>query len=168
MSESVTAGKVAAGASTTRRAAPVVAFATLLVLVAGAPSLEADEDRADPVVITQGNLDRILALERAWNYHPGDDPAWADPAFDDSSWALVRPDLVRVEGAPGGWPGIGWFRRRVVLDPEVENPAIGVWTEQAGALDPGHAVAKLVDAAEAYRSGEAILDDVTLMVLRAG
>jgi len=168
MSERATAARVSTGSSTTGRAAFVVSFATLLLLLTGTPSLDADEERADPVVITQASLDRILALGRAWRYHPGDDAAWANPTFDDSSWPLVRPDLVHVDEVPGGWPGIGWFRRRVVLDPEVENPAIGVWTEQAGALEPGRVVAKLVDTAEAYRSGEAISDDVTLMVLRAG
>jgi serine phosphatase RsbU (regulator of sigma subunit) len=86
-------------------------------------------------VLTPQRLERILALSREWSYHPGDDPAWADPAFDDSSWPLVRPDLIEAEAISGGWPGIGWFRRRVVLDPAVSSPTVGVWMQQAGASE---------------------------------
>jgi len=28
-----------------------------------------------------------------WRFREGDDPAWADPAFDDSAWALMDTDF---------------------------------------------------------------------------
>ena len=29
-------------------------------------------------------------LSGMWKHHTGDDPRWADPAFDDSAWPSVR------------------------------------------------------------------------------
>jgi diguanylate cyclase (GGDEF)-like protein len=48
-----------------------------------------------------------------WAFHPGDDPAWADPGFDDTSWMRIR--------VPGSWrrqgfeqvTGMAWYRVRV-------------------------------------------------------
>jgi serine phosphatase RsbU (regulator of sigma subunit) len=119
-----------------------------------APAVAAD-DRSDTVVLTPQRLDRILALSREWSYHPGDDPAWADPAFDDSSWPLVRPALTEAEAIPGGWPGIGWFRRRVVLDPAVSSPSVGVWMEQIGASE------LYIDGRLAVRFGTVSADPAT-------
>ena len=30
-----------------------------------------------------------VELEGKWQYHPGDDPQWADPRLDDASWPQV-------------------------------------------------------------------------------
>ncbi len=54
-----------------------------------------------------------LLLSTGWRYHPGDNPAWARPDFDDSRW-----DTITV--ARAGFPlplrtriGAGWFRLRL-------------------------------------------------------
>lgn len=52
-------------------------------------------------------------LAGPWAFHPGDDPAWAAPGFDDSGWPRLR--------LPGSWlrqgyadlAGLAWYRRRV-------------------------------------------------------
>ncbi len=102
---------------------------------AAAATGEGLDPREDPVVLTQQRLDRVLLLTKGWSYHPGDDPAWADPALDDASWAVVRPCLQTSDEIPGGWPGIGWFRRRVMIDPAVQTTNIGVHFYQAGASE---------------------------------
>ncbi len=104
------------------------------VVLADAPPTDAP-DRAEVVVLTPDMLGRITALSKPWHFHPGDDPAWARPDFDDAAWPLVRPDLRDLDGAARGWAGIGWFRRRVRLDPAVHNQAVGVHVEQAGACE---------------------------------
>ena len=51
-----------------------------------------------------------LELTQGWRVHDGDDPAWAQPAFDDSTWpvaSLDSPSLVH--------PGWRWYRIRVHL-----------------------------------------------------
>jgi hypothetical protein len=74
----------------------------------------------------------VVALTGPWKFHPGDDMAWAQPGYDDSSWAPM--DLTPPEGStdpnlgasgfvPGwttkGYPkllGFAWYRLRVKVD----------------------------------------------------
>ncbi len=50
-------------------------------------------------------------LSGLWKHHAGDDPRWADPAFDDSAWPSVRIP----EGATQLVDGFRWFRVRIRL-----------------------------------------------------
>jgi serine phosphatase RsbU (regulator of sigma subunit) len=118
-----------------RTAIALAAVFTVLPVAAVADEGAVVAPAADVLVLTTDRLEQIVVLSREWKYHPGDNPAWAGPDFDDSTWAQTRPDLSRVDEVPGGWTGIGWFRRRVMLDPEVERRAVAVWTRQAGALE---------------------------------
>jgi hypothetical protein len=70
-----------------------------------------------------------VPLNGPWKFNPGDDPRWADPAFDDSAWEAV--DLTPLPGAhdsdvglpryvPGwaarghkGYAGYAWYHQRV-------------------------------------------------------
>jgi signal transduction histidine kinase/CheY-like chemotaxis protein len=55
-----------------------------------------------------------IDLSGAWQFHTGDDPAWAQPQFDDSAWEKVS--------IPTGWgrdspvAAYAWYRRRVQVD----------------------------------------------------
>jgi hypothetical protein len=54
-----------------------------------------------------------------WRVHDGDDPAWANPTFDDSAWETVRLDDLGASKT--GWTlnpskaGNRWFRLRLKL-----------------------------------------------------
>ena len=77
----------------------------------------------------------IVALFGPWRFHTGDDPRWADPAFDDSHWETVDltpppgardPDVGLPGYVPGwaakghpGYSGVAWYR----LNVPVANPA---------------------------------------------
>jgi len=60
-------------------------------------------------------LDEPLSLSGDWRFATGDDPAWSDPAFDDSHWEELS--------VPGGWgrqgyrdhSGVAWYRLEVDL-----------------------------------------------------
>jgi hypothetical protein len=70
-------------------------------------------------------------LDGAWRFHIGDDPRWADPKTDDTSWETI--DLTAVPGSHdgdvglpdyvGGWMahghpgyrGYAWYRRAVTV-----------------------------------------------------
>jgi hypothetical protein len=80
--------------------------------------------------------DRALMVEihSLWRFHPGDDPAgklgWADPAFDDSTWKLLRSDqLLNMQGYPG-YSGMAWYRFRVVLPPN--HPPLALYVPDIG------------------------------------
>jgi hypothetical protein len=52
----------------------------------------------------------LITLDGFWRFHPGDDPAWANPAFDDSAWPLIRGDK---DWSAQGYPamaGYAWYR----------------------------------------------------------
>ena len=84
---------------------------------------------AQPVPVTLGRA--VVALTGPWAFHTGDDPRWADPAFDDSKWESVDltaaanahdPDVgltgyVRGWTARGhaGYSGYAWYRLHVAV-----------------------------------------------------
>jgi len=73
------------------------------------------------------DLDRgrkpVVSLDGLWRFHPGDSPAapgsaaqlwatplWADPAFDDSGWALLKSDRSWSDQGYPAMSGYGWYR----------------------------------------------------------
>jgi hypothetical protein len=71
----------------------------------------------------------VVALKGPWKFHVGDNPGWADPDYDDSSWETVdlqpQEDALDPQSgirslAPGwtakghpGYSGFAWYRIRV-------------------------------------------------------
>jgi hypothetical protein len=57
---------------------------------------------------------RLVSLQGVWRFHPGDDPVWAKPGFDDSHWALLPADRPwPIDGAFKNLSGFTWYRFRV-------------------------------------------------------
>jgi len=56
---------------------------------------------------------QMTELKGLWRFHTGDDPRWADPSFDDSSWALLRSDTDWGSQGYKGYGGLAWYRFRV-------------------------------------------------------
>ncbi|NIR67119.1 hypothetical protein GWO43_26740, partial [candidate division KSB1 bacterium] len=46
-------------------------------------------------------------LVKPWKYHPGDNPQWAQPDYDDSQWQRADTRYKPNQTAVEGWPGIG-------------------------------------------------------------
>ncbi|MGZ0711724.1 alpha/beta hydrolase-fold protein (plasmid) [Coraliomargarita sp. W4R53] len=87
--------------STQRRARSIVALSAAAVLVAsGFISFPATAAEAPSTV--------SIDLEGTWKFAKGDSPSYADPAFDDSSWAdQAVPD---DGGNFASYDGFGWYR----------------------------------------------------------
>lgn len=115
------------------RGPATVALVALFGVPSGAPAQTA-EGWQEVVVIGRDCTDCMVTLAKDWRYQSGDDPAWADPEFDDSDWPLVLPSLRNTDTVPDGWSGIGWFRRRVMTTPEFGGP-LGIYLVQAGASE---------------------------------
>ena len=116
------------------------AVATLLLVALGLPAAaeeprSATEERDDVVVLDEECLESSIRLSGGWSYQPGDDPAWADPDFDDSAWPLVAPALADLDAVPGGWSGIGWFRRRIQTTAGFGDRPLGLYVHQGGASE---------------------------------
>jgi len=59
-----------------------------------------------------------ISLDAPWRIHFGDDPAYAQPGFDDSHWALHHIDkdwASERNNGYGGHGGYAWYRMRVIL-----------------------------------------------------
>ncbi len=93
--------------------------------------------------------DAIVQMTLAWRFNPGDDPAFAGPALDDSSWAPFDPVRLASVPAEGGWPGQGWFRRHLVVDAALLGTPLVVRVEAPGAAEV------FLDGAPILRSGGA-------------
>jgi len=62
-----------------------------------------------------------IALAAPWRFHPGDNPQWASPTFDDSSWDLHLLEKSWAEQGLPGFSGYAWLRQRVNV-PAVATP----------------------------------------------
>ncbi len=69
----------------------------------------------------------VVALTDEWRYHPGDDPAWANPGFDDAGWERHSPERQTDSCSRGCW-----YRRRIELPPHGEAPLALLVLEQSG------------------------------------
>jgi phosphoserine phosphatase RsbU/P len=56
------------------------------------------------------NREPVASLDGLWRFHPGDDPRWSEPGFDDSAWPLLRSDQPWSEQGYPGMSGFAWYR----------------------------------------------------------
>jgi hypothetical protein len=56
-------------------------------------------------------------VDGSWQFRLGDNPAWADPAFDDHSWEQLTADKPwSLQGHPN-YIGYAWYRRTLSITP---------------------------------------------------
>ncbi len=59
----------------------------------------------------------IAPVGGPWQFHIGDNPAWADPAWDDHSWEqLTAGKPWSLQGHPN-YTGYAWYRRSLSITP---------------------------------------------------
>ncbi len=86
------------------------------------------------VVDFQNERQPVVEIHDLWRFHTGDDPdgklGWANPAFDDSKWQLLRTDQpLAVQGYPG-YSGMSWYRFQVVLP--ANHPPLALFIPEIG------------------------------------
>lgn len=117
----------------------VVAALIASVAALGTFGIEAAGQDASPQPLV--NRDAVstkegVELRNGWRYAPGDDAAWSEPAFDDSKWeSLASPRIPPGTEPESGWPGIGWFRLRVTVDPSVVGESLALTIDHPGASE---------------------------------
>jgi sigma-B regulation protein RsbU (phosphoserine phosphatase) len=102
------------------RAVPRFIFRWLAIICAGVLPMSAQNvagEQAD--VLSSGGisasaaLPSVLSVDGPWRFQIGDDPRWADPAFDDSSWPTVTLSLpLSIQGF-STYSGYAWYRLRL-------------------------------------------------------
>ncbi|MDB5131258.1 MAG: hypothetical protein JWR02_1007 [Mucilaginibacter sp.] len=82
------------------------------------------------------NLNSLPAnVTNQWKFHAGDDPNWADTAFNDSGWQHVdltqeQHFLPQVRNAQ-----ISWFRLAINVSPALQNKFVALIVNQYGAAE---------------------------------
>jgi hypothetical protein len=144
---------------TPRRAfgrARIFGLAVALAIVAIGGACNAAEAQANAsktgVIDIQADRQMVTPVSTTWRFHGGDDPAWAQPGFDDSAWKTLQPTTDWAEQGYAEQNDLGWFRFRlkvpaslpslVLLMPKVDRAyqifADGRLAGQAGKLPPEH------------------------------
>jgi serine phosphatase RsbU (regulator of sigma subunit) len=73
---------------------------------------------ATPAPFTVEGLGKAtVALDGDWQFHLGDDPSWASPAFDDSGWEHIGVDKTWGQQTHFGYTGYAWYRRHLSFGP---------------------------------------------------
>ncbi|MFN7926835.1 MAG: hypothetical protein U0Y68_02625 [Blastocatellia bacterium] len=71
-----------------------------------------------------------------WKYSPNDDPRFAEPQFDDSTWEPLKGTAITLDNIPkSGWHGLGWFRLRLKGDPTLANQPLALVMVHYGASE---------------------------------
>ena len=66
----------------------------------------------------------VASLDGLWRFHTGDDPAWADPNFDDSKWPLLRSDQNWGGQGYKGYTGLAWYRFQVTIPAGMDHVSL--------------------------------------------
>ncbi|OJJ19118.1 hypothetical protein BKI52_20085 [marine bacterium AO1-C] len=74
-------------------------------------------------------------LQGNWVYQKGDDPAWANPAHDDSKWQRLNPRLWLDSLDKGAFEGIGWFRLHLEVPQDLRGQTVALQMFQRGASE---------------------------------
>ena len=93
---------------------------SIALLISCAAVFHAQARTASPEapLVVKGLGRGTVALDGQWQFHLGDDLAWASPGFDDSHWEQI--DISRPWGDQGHWgySGFAWYRRQIEIKDE--------------------------------------------------
>ena len=76
-----------------------------------------------------------IAINGNWKFMKGDNPAWSEPGFDDSSWKSILSNLDTLGSSPGMFGGIGWFRKKIRVGERYAGVPLALMLTQSGASD---------------------------------
>jgi len=105
----------------------LASLALLSLLLCAAPGLHSQTFNL------QTGREPVASLDGLWRFHTGDNPAWADPNFDDSQWPLLRSEKDWSQQGYKNYGGFAWYRFTVVV-PEGD----GKWSIYLGPMETGY------------------------------
>ena len=103
---------------------PRVTAAVLFAFAALLSCAEQARSTATPIapLAIDGLGKGTVSLDGPWQFHLGDDPAWAAPAFDDSAWEQLTADRPWGEQGHARTTGFAWYRLHIALAPAPRIP----------------------------------------------
>ncbi len=107
-------------------------FCRVILLIAGACiastccwTQTAGHPIADPAtpLLAKSLGKAYIAIDGPWAFHPGDDPAWSSPDFNDASWSRIEVNRPWEGQGFHNLTGFAWYRRRIALSSESGDSA---------------------------------------------
>lgn len=96
-------------------------LAAIAMLAFAAHWVHATEARAKGTVAAPFVVEDLgngtFTLDGPWQFHPGDDLAWASPAFDSSGWEQLTADQPWGKQGHAHLTGMAWYRCSIMLTP---------------------------------------------------
>ena len=92
-------------------------FVLVAVVYGCALNATAATEHQDRTLVIEGLGHGKADLDGPWQFHIGDNPAWAQLSFDDSGWETLSPDAPwGAQGHPS-YAGVAWYRRHLKIVP---------------------------------------------------
>jgi len=76
-----------------------------------------------------------VVLDKGWKFTDGDNPAYANPAYDDSKWRSINPTLDIHDLPPIIKSGIFWLRLHLSIDSNLLKEQLASMIAQSGASE---------------------------------
>jgi phosphoserine phosphatase RsbU/P len=120
--------KLVRGVGMNRHCCGAVLVVTLFALASirgmSMPLLPTDSSSGPATFSLLTDRQPVVSLDGEWRFHPGDDPHWAEPGFDDSAWPLLRSDQPWSTQGYNGLSGFAWYRFTVQVPSQAMPLAI--------------------------------------------
>jgi sensor histidine kinase YesM len=84
------------------------------------------QEQPSPIFYLDSIPTKGIKLVSGWKFHPGDNPQWAKPDYDDKTWEPVNPVLELHHLPMVKEAGIGWFRLKMKVDSSFLNEKIAM------------------------------------------
>jgi hypothetical protein len=92
-------------------------WAALILLVFCLSATAFGQQQNASTFVLHGLGRATLPLDGDWQFHEGDDLAWASPGYDDSAWHPIQVGRSWEGQGHRNYTGFAWYRRRLVLPP---------------------------------------------------
>jgi hypothetical protein len=89
---------------------------------------------ADSVVYLHSLPADGIVLDKGWKFISGDNPAYANPGYDDGAWETINPTLDIYEFPQIPTSGIVWFRLHLLTDTSLDRQ-LALIIQQSGASE---------------------------------
>ena len=76
------------------------------------------------VSCTPEKKQNAIDLNIPWKFHPGDNLAWAAPAFDDSKWTTLTPSRCWEDQGYEKLNGFAWYRLKFIIPSVLKEDAM--------------------------------------------
>jgi serine phosphatase RsbU (regulator of sigma subunit) len=85
--------------------------------------------------LSLSNLKKGIDFNNTWRHKQGDNPKWAAPDFNDSSWTLLDHEVSRNLIDNKSYRGISWYRTNFFIDSLLDRTPLALEINVLGALD---------------------------------